>query len=165
MYYVIYYQLYPSIGTFISLGDIINIDSSNVQENLIINKLVEKCKPNGIKIKVNHQNTRVISYVGPFNSEKEAEKYYKKNNIRHYKFSFSFQWHFTKLCNQNCVQCYLDSEHFSDMHKQPELEIEQLYEIVDKAYDFCHKIEAQPTFALTGGHPLISNKFESLNIG
>lgn len=160
MYYVVYYQLHPTIGTFVSLNDIINIKSSSVKENEIINLLIKLHKPDGMEIKVTNQNTRVISYTGPFNSEKDANKYYKKNKIVQHKYSFSFQWHFTKLCNQNCVQCYLDSSHFSEMHDQPELEIEQLYEIIDKVYAFCNKIEAQPIFALTGGHPLISSKLE-----
>ncbi len=160
MYYVVYYNIFPTLGTFISLCDIVKTEDETNRN--IFDLVLEESNKHKTGIIVSEENLRIISIAGPFSKHSTAAKHMKLYGVKQHKYSFSFQWHFTKSCNQNCVQCYLDSDHFSDMHMHPELEIEEMYKIVDEIYTFCHKIEAMPTFALTGGHPLLSSKFEQI---
>lgn len=158
MFYVVYYNSYIEIGKFVADAEIIcckEYSRRKIQEGLI-------SKLTTIEKNATERNTRIVAISKGLSSKKEAEEYINDNPVIVNPVSFSVQWHFTKKCNQKCVQCYLSSEQFGKMHEEKELDIEKIYLIIDKFYDFCYKINASPVFVLTGGHPLLSDKLEKM---
>lgn len=62
---------------------------------------------------------------------------------------FYFQWHLTERCNHTCRHCYQDG------NPTPELELNDLFRIVEKMEDAVRKWGTQGTLSLTGGEPFL----------
>ena len=62
---------------------------------------------------------------------------------------FYFQWHLTERCNRACRHCYQDGK------PAPELELDDLFRIVDLMEEAVRKWEKQGTLSLTGGEPFL----------
>lgn len=159
MYYVIYFYFYPAIGYYIADVTILEC-SDGYDKKKVIERIKNQLTDKNKELTIGDDSVRIISYVDQFYSLKDAEAYIKENPIRPTLYSFSIQWHFTKKCNQHCVQCYLGSEQFDGMLKESELTDSELKLVVDNFYSFCYEIQASPVFVLTGGHPLLSDKLE-----
>ncbi len=159
MYHIVYYYVYPSVGYFISDAVILNYGSQETKTN-ILNILAECVRDRYSEMEVTEKNVKIMATVDELENYWEAEEYLKNNPVQQNEISFSIQWHFTKMCNQRCVQCYLGSKQFEGMKNESELTESELCQIVDKFYSFCNSIHATPFFVLTGGHPLLSPKLE-----
>lgn len=159
MYYVIYFYFYPAIGYYIADVTILEC-SDGYDKKKVIERIKNQLTDKNKELTIGDDSVRIISYVDQFYSLIDAEAYIKENPIRPTLYSFSIQWHFTKKCNQHCVQCYLGSEQFDGMLKESELTDSELKLVVDNFYSFCYEIQASPVFVLTGGHPLLSDKLE-----
>ncbi len=62
---------------------------------------------------------------------------------------FYFQWHLTERCNHTCRHCYQDGK------PTPELELNDLFRIVERMEDAVRKWGIQGTLSLTGGEPFL----------
>ncbi len=161
MFHAIYFYVYPSVGTFMSDSIILEYPNG-ISKKSIIKGMYKKLLYRYNDMQLEPENIRIIAIVDDFYSQDEAEAYLIKYPIKQTRMSFSVQWHFTKVCNQRCVQCYLGSEQFHGMLDENELSEQELYEVVDKFYSFCNMIQASPVFVLTGGHPLLSPKLKKI---
>lgn len=160
MYFVVYYNDYIELGKYVAGAEIINAETVEKQNILKILKQVVDKKFEGDEFL--DGRIRIVAISDPFIDKADAENYLKKYPVQVKPISFSIQWHFTKTCNQKCVQCYLRSEQFEGMYDKPELSISEIYSIIDRFYAFCDNIDANPVFVLTGGHPLLSDKLEKM---
>jgi radical SAM protein with 4Fe4S-binding SPASM domain len=62
---------------------------------------------------------------------------------------FYFQWHLTERCNHTCRHCYQNGK------PTPELELNDLFRIVERMEDAVRKWGIQGTLSLTGGEPFL----------
>lgn len=109
MYHIVYYYVYPSVGYFISDAVILNYGSQETKTN-ILNILAECVRDRYSEMEVTEKNVKIMATVDELENYWEAEEYLKNNPVQQNEISFSIQWHFTKMCNQRCVQCYLGSK-------------------------------------------------------
>ncbi len=73
---------------------------------------------------------------------------------------FAFQWHITDTCDQRCSHCYI----FAENNTKPivSMNIDQMEEVLRKCEEFTAKLDMKPTFAITGGDPILAPDFWKL---
>ncbi|OGR01310.1 MAG: hypothetical protein A2511_15540 [Deltaproteobacteria bacterium RIFOXYD12_FULL_50_9] len=62
---------------------------------------------------------------------------------------FYFQWHLTERCNRACLHCYQDGK------PAPELDLNDLFRIVERMEDAVRKWGKLGSLSLTGGEPFL----------
>lgn len=67
--------------------------------------------------------------------------------------TFGLQWHITDNCDQRCKHCYIYAG--KDLHKNNDLPLEKLSEILEDFIETCKKMNRIPFIAVTGGDPLL----------
>ena len=73
---------------------------------------------------------------------------------------FAFQWHITDNCDQRCSHCYIFAE--DNKKSLVSMDIAQMREVICKCEEFTAKLDMKPTFAITGGDPLLAPDFWKL---
>ena len=77
-----------------------------------------------------------------------------------HKRGMSFQWHITDNCDQRCKHCYIFGEDPSTaLYSTPFVKMK---EVVDKCIAYTARFNAHPSFAITGGDPLLNPEFWKL---
>lgn len=72
----------------------------------------------------------------------------------------SIQWHITDNCDQRCKHCYIFAEEPTiPLYSTP---FEKMKEVVDKCIAYAARDNAVPSFAITGGDPLLNPDFWEL---
>ena len=76
------------------------------------------------------------------------------------KSNFSFQWHITDECDQRCKHCYI----FAEDNSKPidRMSWESMLATLENCEDFCREFDRQPYFFLTGGDPILHDRFWDL---
>ena len=70
---------------------------------------------------------------------------------------FAFQWHITDNCDQRCKHCYIFSK---DPGRQlVSITLPQMEAVIDNCCDMCETFNRRPSFALTGGDPILHPDF------
>ncbi len=69
---------------------------------------------------------------------------------------FAFQWHITDNCDQRCEHCYIFAEGHPHLIEMP---LERAEKVIEQCVDMCQRIGRLPYFYITGGDPILHNKF------